>query len=170
MCRYITSSLISCACARTNGRLAVAVARTRTRRCGACTRFTVCLTSSGSARLTTMPPSGIGAPVSRFPELAEIDDLLQALRLVGEAVLVNDQPGVERPSSTRRLDVRKHQLGLVLRRRKRQAAAGNCAVVYLPGIAIVRSPARTSSRRDRALRDQQRPAVAPSALPASSST
>ena len=42
------------------------------------TRFIACWTSSGNSRLTTMPPSGIGAPVLRFPELAEIEDLSQA--------------------------------------------------------------------------------------------
>ena len=100
--------------------------------------------------------AGLGLPV-----LPEIDDLLEALGRVGEAVLVNDQAGVERPVEHRTFDLRE-QTARVL-----SVAAGNAsdnrkfAVVYLPGMAIFRSPRATSSARDLALRDQQRTAVPP---------
>jgi len=45
-----------------------------------------------------------------FPVLAEIDDLLEALRGVGETVLMNDQPGVERPVEHRTFDGGEEQL------------------------------------------------------------
>ena len=66
-------------------------ARRRIRRCAAARGSRARFASSASERLMTMPPSGIGAPGLCLPEFAEVDDLLQALRLVGEAVLVNDQ-------------------------------------------------------------------------------
>src|SRR4030095_8098705 len=64
MCLYITSSLISCACSRTKGRLAsrLAKANSTLRRI---TRFTRSWTSEGSDRRTTIPPSGMGALVVR---------------------------------------------------------------------------------------------------------
>ena len=161
MWRYITSSLISCACSRTNGRLAVrcANAYSTLRRS---TRFDGCASrrpaASGSI---TMPPSGIGAPVSRFPELAEVDDLLQPLLCVGEPVLVNDQPGVELAAQHAPLDRPRTPARSCLRAAGKARPSRKFAVVYLPGIAIRSPPAATSSRRDRALRDEQRPAVPP---------
>src|SRR5512132_1779760 len=56
-----------------------------------------------------------------FPELAQIDDLPEPLRRVGEPVLVDDQPGIETSVENSRFDVREQQLRLVQRRWKRQA-------------------------------------------------
>src|ERR1035437_10699936 len=63
------------------------------------------------------------------PELAEIDDLLQSLRLVRKTVLVNDEPGVELIVQQRRLDRRKQQRRLVARLRKRKAEQEICGRV-----------------------------------------
>src|SRR5262249_51847555 len=56
-----------------------------------------------------------------LPEFSKIDDFAQALRLIGEAVLVNDESGVESAGEERRLDIREYELGLVRRAWKREA-------------------------------------------------
>ena len=85
-----------------------------------------------------------------LPELAEIDDLLQSLRLVGEPVLVNDQPGVE--LAVRAAPARWPKTAV----RSCSRASGNArpsrklAVVYFPGIAIRRCPPPLRLSRSRA--------------------
>ena len=106
------------------------------------TRFTACFTSSGSDRLTTMPPSGIGAPVSRFPELAEVDDLLQPLRFVGEAVLVDDEAGVELARRAAPARSPKTAAPSCRARRETPGRAGSSRSCILPGIAILSPPGR----------------------------
>ena len=105
------------------------------------------------------PAERNGRACFAFPEFAKVDDLLQALRGVREAVFVNDEPRVEPPVEHRSFDVRKQQLRLVQRRRKRQAEKKVRRRVSawnrdreLPGRDLV--------PRDRPLRDQQRSAVA----------
>ena len=105
-----------------------------------------------------------------FPEFAQIDDLLQALGLVGEPVLVNDEPGVVLVLEQRAFDRRKHQLGLVARFGKRQAEK-EIGGRICPGNG---DPAACRRRlplaRSRRLEMSSGPQFLPSALPASSST
>ena len=103
-------------------------------------------TSSGRDGLMTMPPSGIGAR-SRFPELAEVDDLPQTPRLVGEAVLVDDHAGIEAPVQQRRLDLREQHFGLVASDPERRGHTENWRWCISPEWRCVRSPLATS--RDR---------------------
>ena len=148
MCWYITSSLISCAWARTKGRLAVAIGK---RVLDAAPHDAVHLLldvfrqrAIDDDAAERNRGAGFG-----FPELAEVDDLLQALRGVGEAVLVNDQAGVERPVEHAHLRSRRRAA------RSCRSPPGNAsdsrkfAVVYLPGIAIFRLAARHFVARDR---------------------
>ena len=60
----------------------------------------------------------MGAPVSSSQNSPRSTIFLQALGLVGEPVLVNDQPGVEAPVEDRGFDVGEHQLRRLLARRE----------------------------------------------------
>ena len=94
-----------------------------------------------------------------FPELAEIDDLLQSLCVVGEPVLVDDQPRVVFPVQQRRLDRRKHQLRFVPRVRKCQAEQETGGRVF-PGNRDPEPPRRYFFLRDRSPGNEQRAAIA----------
>ncbi len=110
-----------------------------------------------------------------LPELAQVDNLLQALGFVGEAVLVNDQAGIELSLEQRPFDGREQQLRLVARRRERQAEKEVGRGVF-PGnrdpersrVANVRL--RRSARFQPRIEQAGRSNTCPSALPASSRT
>ena len=70
-------------------------ARTRTPRCGAGRDSPRCFTLVRQRALDDDAAERNRRAGLALPELAEVDDLLQPLRLVGEAVLVDDEPGVE---------------------------------------------------------------------------
>ncbi len=98
-------------------------------------------------------------PGLRLPELAEIDNLAQPLRLVGEPVLVDDHPRVDAPVHHRPLDVGEEHLDGVARLRERQGEQ-EVGGREPAGNGDAQAAARDVGGGNGTPRDQQRPAIA----------
>ena len=125
-------------------------------------RDSSCSVSVAEVAARDVDPERERQPGLEEPPLAEVDDLVQAVRPVGQLALVDEQPGLGAARRDLVDDLVERHLA-VAELPPRQSRSTRNAVVIRPGTAI--SISRSSLRADRLARDDDRPVARAHARP-----